>query len=149
MPGRRVHVECSLQILTHLGYKPRPETVAAVETLVDHPTRARGLLREAYARLCDSTAETGRWECNALSWILSRGRLKGVGAHDWRSQRGWNLLLRILETLYGGQAVLAAIIHRALDCMEQTCRPVVECAMGDNRLAGLLEEYCGFVRRTA
>jgi len=147
MPDRRTHIECSATILSLLGYTPGEE-ISLVETLIDHPSKARGLLRTYYAENCMKPgAPKPESECNKLSWILRGARIPGLAVHDWPREGAWRMLEKILEDSFGWKAVLAARIHRALDCMEQKNLRTIECAMGDEKLANLLDEHCSHVRR--
>ncbi len=146
MPDRRTHVECTAKILSELGYTPS-ETISIVETLIDHPSKARGLLRTYYAENCMKPgAPKPKPTCNRLSWILRGARIPGLAVHDWPRETAWAMLEEILESMLGREAVIAARIHRALDCMEQKGLRTLECALGDERLATLLDEYCSHVR---
>lgn len=124
MPGRRAHVVCSYLYSRSTGAVLPEGAAEAVNTLVDHPSRARHLLRAAADKIC---SEGRTWECTTLRAVLYGFRIPGVAVHDWSTLKGALLLRRVVASLYGDGAVWLVDLHYALDCAEQsgaTCKLV-------------------------
>ena len=114
MPGRRVHVACSLLYAKTAGIRAEPAVVEIINTLIDHPGRARGLIARAAQVLCPGDPGA----CSRLRAVLHGMRIPGVAVHDWRGRLGRRTLARVVEALYPGYEWVVGL-HDALDCLEQ------------------------------
>ncbi|MCE4627659.1 MAG: hypothetical protein F7C34_00715 [Desulfurococcales archaeon] len=117
MPNRRAHVVCSYLYSRSTGASLPEGAAEAVNTIIDHPGKAKPLLRAAAEKLC---SEGKTWECTTLRTVLYGFRVPGVAVHDWKTPKGALLLRRVVASLYGEGAVWLVDLHYALDCAEQS-----------------------------
>ncbi len=137
MPSRRIHVACDYMLAREMGVSMLEGVVEAIETLIDHPSRSKGVLERARARICSQNIYSS--DCTLLSTVLSGLRIKGVARHDWRSLRGAMLLRRIISELWGPEYLWIADLHFALDCLEQGGR---QCSRVNLELADWARRNC-------
>ncbi len=107
MPDRRIHITHAIKLIKLYNLDTTIEAASLIETLIDHPKRLPRLLKEKLYRECKlpPIAEAARVGLRA----------RGIMAHDWRSPLGRRVLERIVECLFGRDAILLVHLHHALD----------------------------------
>ena len=106
MPDRKTHLYYAYRLIRELNLKIPPEAPSIIQSLIDYPrSLPAGFIREAYGKCPSPLFEAWR----------SGMKILGYGAHDWQRPKGRQLLRRLVECLYGPDAVLLVDLHFALD----------------------------------
>ena len=106
MPDRKTHLYYAYRMIRELNLRVPQDAPSIIQSLIDYPRRLpEGFIREAYEK-CPSPLFDA-WKAGM--------RIPGYGAHDWQRPKGRLLLKRLVECLYGPDAVLLVDLHFALD----------------------------------